>query len=88
MANFENFEDAVADFPGVIKNSDNSTVRRSQRVAGKMVYLTTEQCKELLASVSHPDARPRTFSSCTARYNGERDPSKIEHIWQRSPDDS
>ena len=52
MANFDNFEDAVADSPGVYKNSENSTVRRSQLVAGKMVSLTTEQFKELLASVS------------------------------------
>ena len=33
-----------------------------------------------MASVCHPDERPGTFSSCSTRYNGERDPSKVEEF--------
>ena len=73
------FEDAVAELPGVI-----SEIRRSARIADKqqtkMVSLTTEQFKQLLETVNRPNARPGSMSNCTARFNGERVPSKVEEF--------
>uniref|UniRef100_A0A1I8MWI2 Ty3 transposon capsid-like protein domain-containing protein n=1 Tax=Musca domestica TaxID=7370 RepID=A0A1I8MWI2_MUSDO len=45
-----------------------------------MVSLTTEQFKQLIESVDRSNARVGSFSKCTARYDGERNPAKVEEF--------
>ncbi|XP_075157653.1 activity-regulated cytoskeleton associated protein 2-like [Haematobia irritans] len=42
--------------------------------------LTTEQFEKLMQAVSTANVKPGTYSHCTARYNGERDPAKLEEF--------
>ena len=70
-------------------------LRRSKRLACKkstfeetatehsariMATLTTEQFQKLVDQVNQPSARFGSFSSCTSRFNGERNPSKVEEF--------
>ncbi|KAI8116863.1 hypothetical protein CVS40_11130 [Lucilia cuprina] len=45
-----------------------------------MVSLSTEQFQELLSAVGRPNEKCGSFSSCSARYGGERNPSKVEEF--------
>ncbi|XP_075157626.1 activity-regulated cytoskeleton associated protein 2-like [Haematobia irritans] len=45
-----------------------------------MVSLTTEEFKQLLESVGRSNTRIGSFSNCTARFDGERNPSKVEEF--------
>lgn len=57
-------------------------LRRSQRLANKvnMVTLSTEQFQQLLSAVVNPNGKAGSFSSCSARYAGERNPLKVEEF--------
>ncbi|XP_017473239.1 PREDICTED: uncharacterized protein LOC108364160 isoform X2 [Rhagoletis zephyria] len=44
------------------------------------VSLTTEQFERLIRAVHTTNDRTGTFSTCNARYNGERNPSKVEEF--------
>lgn len=45
-----------------------------------MVTLSTEQFQQLLSTVAQQSERCGSFSSCLARYNGVRDPAKVEEF--------
>lgn len=81
----------IGDFPSkALATSSDSTeevevfaeeTRRSQRIAGKaMVSLSTEQFERLLSAVNRPSEKCGSFSGCSARYNGERNPTKVEEF--------
>ena len=71
-------------------------LRRSKRLAGKqncdfesgvredfsgnMVTLSTEQFQKLLEQVNTPNIRVGSFCTCTSRFDGKRDPSKVEEF--------
>lgn len=62
-----------------MKNS--KTLRSSQRLTmSTNPSLTTEQFERLMQAVAKANVKSGTYSHCTARYNGERDPVKLEEF--------
>lgn len=57
-------------------------IRKSHRIAEKlkMVTLSTEQFERLLSAVNQPSENYGSFTNCSARYNGERNPSNVEEF--------
>lgn len=78
------FNGIVAEVPDKLVNKEGEAeiVRRSARIATRtnMVSLSTEQFERLLGAVNKRSERCGSFSSCSARYNGERNPSKVEEF--------
>ena len=89
----DHFEDAASELSGKEDQETLAqSLRRSKRLAGKkggfvttgntsinkMATFTAEQFNALLAQVNQPSARLGSFSNCTARFNGVRDPSKVQ----------
>lgn len=57
-------------------------LRRSERIARKtnMVSLTTEQFERLISVVNKSSEKCGSFSTCLARYDGERNHTKVEEF--------
>lgn len=81
------FYGIVAKIPGNLYVEEGEAevvenIRRSKRIAARinMVSLSTEQFERLLSAVNQPSGKCGSFSSCSARYNGDRNPSKVEEF--------
>ncbi|XP_059226882.1 uncharacterized protein LOC131998537 [Stomoxys calcitrans] len=60
---------------------DSVTPRRSPRYQIMTnPSLTTEQFEKLMQAVAAANVKSGTYSHCTARYNGEKDPTKLEEF--------
>lgn len=63
----------------------DTPIRRSERIANlnhtnNMATFNAEQFERLLQAVSTYNARPGSFSNCTARFSGERSSTKVEEF--------
>ncbi|XP_017493696.1 PREDICTED: uncharacterized protein LOC108381809, partial [Rhagoletis zephyria] len=67
--------------PNIVANFTDYFLRRSPRLQSNLTLaLTNEQFERLMGAVHTSNNRVGTFSTCTARYNGERNPTKVEEF--------